>query len=182
MNNSYFLNLEYIYAQILRLFTGGFWGRATAIIQFIFLISIPFLIISIFYVSRRLSRMRRAERERLHIKEREAAAVITERRNENWERVQKYLDSGNPAEWKLAIIEADTMLDEMVKKMNYPGENLGERLKVIEPSDFTNLDAAWEGHKVRNQIAHQGDFMLNKREAERVIGLFRKVFEEFRYI
>ncbi len=181
MQPSYFLNLEYIYNSLLRI-SFDWLGPTLGVIRLILAIAAPFLLIALIYIMARLSTLRRAEREKLGVAESRVAAVAGEQRNENWERVRQYLESANPAEWKLAIIEADNMLDEMVRKMNYPGENLGERLKAIEPSDFTNLDAAWEAHKVRNQIAHQSDFQLSKREAERVIGLFRKVFEEFRLI
>jgi hypothetical protein len=67
--------------------------------------------------------------------------------------------------------------------MGYMQESIGEKLKVIEPSDFTNIENAWEAHKIRNQIAHEGsDFMINEREAKRVIGLYETVFREFEYI
>lgn len=99
-----------------------------------------------------------------------------------WDKVFAYLESDNQSDWKQAIIEADNLLDEMVKSMHYPGENLGERLKNIEPSDFVTLQDAWEAHKVRNQIAHESDFSLTRREARRVMGLYEKVFKEFNFI
>lgn len=76
------------------------------------------------------------------------------------------------------------MLEEMVVSMpNVHGENLGERLRSVEASDFTTIDKAWEAHKVRNQIAHEGaDFLLSEREARRVLALYRDVFNEFHYI
>jgi hypothetical protein len=102
--------------------------------------------------------------------------------SQDWENIISALESDNPADWKLAIIEADTMLDAMVANIGYKGGNLGERLKMIEPSDFLTLNDAWEAHKVRNAIAHEGGYELNKRETQRVIGLYEKVFREFRYI
>ena len=104
-------------------------------------------------------------------------------KNEKWEQVQTHLNSKNPAEWRLAIIEADVMLDELLKTIGYHGETVGERLKAVEPSDFVTLEAAWEAHKVRNQIAHQGSgFEINEREARRVISLFETVFREFQIL
>jgi hypothetical protein len=45
------------------------------------------------------------------------------------------------------------------------------------------LNQAWEAHKIRNAIAHQGaDFLLSEREAKRVVSLYREVFQEFDYI
>ena len=86
--------------------------------------------------------------------------------------MQQHLDSANPAEWRLAILEADNMLDEMIRRIGYKGENLGERLKAVEPSDFESINSAWEAHKVRNKIAHEGsEFFLSHREARRIVGL-----------
>lgn len=100
-----------------------------------------------------------------------------------WGIVETHLASDNPAEWKLAIMEADSMLEELVKKLGYSGSTLGEMMKQIEKSDFTTLNDAWEAHKVRNYIAHQGStFLLTKHQANHTIRLYEKVFKEFEYI
>lgn len=103
-------------------------------------------------------------------------------KNERWEKIKKKMDSDNPSDWNLAIIDADKILDEMLVAMGYSGENLGERLKAVEPSDFLTLNEAWEAHKIRNQIAHEDDFVLTQREAKATIAKFEKVFQEFNYI
>jgi len=104
-------------------------------------------------------------------------------KNEKWERIENHIASDNPSDWKLAILEADIILDEMLEKMGYHGDSVGEKLKGVEKSDFTTIDNAWEAHKVRNSIAHEGsDFLINQREAERVIALYKTVFEEFKFI
>ncbi len=109
--------------------------------------------------------------------------VLVPQKNAAWQRVMELSESDNPSEWKLAIIEADAMLDRMLKGMGYPGDTVGDRLKAIERSDFTSLDDAWEAHKVRNRIAHEGgDFLITGRETRRVILMYKRVFEEFRLI
>jgi hypothetical protein len=104
-------------------------------------------------------------------------------KNGKWERVIQHINSTNAAEWRLAIIEADVMLEELLRVQNYHGESIGEMLKAVEPSDMLTLDNAWEAHKVRNQIAHDGaDFELTERDARRVISLYESVFKEFKLI
>jgi hypothetical protein len=100
-----------------------------------------------------------------------------------WETVQKHITSTNENDWKQAIIESDIILDEILTKMGYHGESVGEKLKRVEPADFNSLDDAWEAHKVRNRIAHDGSsFAIGQHEAQTVINLYKKVFEEFYYI
>lgn len=109
--------------------------------------------------------------------------VSPEERQSRWNAIKKHLDSTNEVEWRMAIMEADNILDEIIKKIGIAGENLGERLKNIEPSDFENLQSAWEVHKIRNKIAHEGmKFKITKDEAKRVISLFEKIFKEFKFI
>jgi hypothetical protein len=104
-------------------------------------------------------------------------------KNDKWERVLTHINSVNSAEWRLAIIEADVMLEELLRTTHQTGESVGEMLKATEPSDMLTLDAAWEAHKVRNKVAHAGgDFNLNEREAKRVISLYESVFKEFHII
>lgn len=104
-------------------------------------------------------------------------------KNEKWMRVLKHLASENQSDWRLAILECDIILEEMVEVMGYRGDNLGEKLKQVERSDFNTIDEAWEAHKIRNAIAHEGaDFLLSHHEAKRVVGLYQKVFEEFKFI
>lgn len=143
------------------------------------------LLVGIVYCTLRINRIRAEERAfyKGAVEKAKAAAVGSVGHNPKWERAVAHLESENPSDWRLAILEADIMLDEMVAGMALLGDNLGERLRNVERSDFLTIDRAWEAHKVRNQIAHEGaDFLLSEREAKRVLALYRDVFNEFHYI
>jgi len=100
-----------------------------------------------------------------------------------WQIILDHMESLNPIDWRVAILEADTMLDEMLKKIGAEGETLGERLKSMNLNEFRSLQMAWDAHKARNTIAHEGlDHQLNKHEAQRIINLYKQVFSEFQYI
>jgi len=101
-------------------------------------------------------------------------------RNSRLQDVLTHIESDRPNDWKLAIIEADIILDDVLKQRGYVGNSLGERLRTITPSQLSSIDDAWEAHKVRNRIAHDGaDFVLTKRMAEQTIAQYRRVFSEF---
>jgi hypothetical protein len=94
--------------------------------------------------------------------------------------VRTHIDSDNPNDWKLAIIEADIILDQTLKDRGYAGNSLGERLRSITPNQVASIDDAWDAHRVRNKIAHEGpDFVLTKRIAEDTIARYMNVFREF---
>jgi hypothetical protein len=109
--------------------------------------------------------------------------IVDQKGNRRWERVVSHLNSTSVNDWKFAILEADIILDELLDATGYRGETVSDKLKRVEASDFETLEFAWEAHKVRNTIAHEGsEFVISEREARRVIGLYQAVFEEFHYI
>ena len=188
-----FLNLEYIFLRIVDFFRNfDIVVVLNAIIHFIeairpyAIIATLFLVYVIVYSFIRLRQVNAEEERKFNsVRLRDVAdepghdAVL----NQKWESVQKHINSDNPSDWRLAILEADIMLGDILEKMGYQGDSIGDKLKGIEKSDFLTLNQAWEAHKVRNQIAHEGsDFMLNDRDARRVIDLYKQVFEEFYYI
>jgi hypothetical protein len=106
-----------------------------------------------------------------------------EEKRMRWDKIKRYLASDNSSDWRRAILEADSILDDIIKKIGYRGDTFGDRLSQIKPSQFKNINEAWEAHKVRNRIAHEGEtFKLTKDEAERVIGLFEKALKELEYL
>ena len=100
-------------------------------------------------------------------------------KNNRLEDMLLHSSSDSPNDWKLAIIEADIILDELLKEAGYAGVSLGERLKSISPNQLQSLDDAWQAHKIRNQIAHAGsDFVLTQKLAQDTIKQYRRVFHE----
>lgn len=103
--------------------------------------------------------------------------------NTRWKKVEELFHSQNPNDWRVAIIEADAMLEDLTLQLGYNGATLGERLRKIERSDFPTLNHAWEAHKVRNKIAHEGsNFHLTPQHAWHVYKLYETVFRDARFI
>ncbi len=94
--------------------------------------------------------------------------------------IQGYMSSDSEALWRIGIMEADNMLLEVLDKKGYQGEGVGEKLKG---ASFKTIDLAWDAHKIRNRVAHEGsDFVLTDREAKRAFTLFESVFRELKAI
>ncbi len=157
-------------------FLGDAWS---AFAIFAYLVSIGMLIVYV-YASTEDRQLHRLRVEILKQKER----IYDERfrsgpKNSRFADIKKHIVSNNPNDWKLAIIEADIILDETLKKAGYAGTSLGERLRSITPTQLQSLDDAWQAHKIRNQIAHGGaDFILTRRLAEGTIKQYQRVFVE----
>lgn len=137
------------------------------------------VLIYVIYLTMKLRPLREIEHNLLYPVSAETEQVT----NPKWEKVLSHVESLNESDWRIAVIEADIILGDLLDKLSLPGDTIGDKLKAVEKSDFKTLDDAWEAHKVRNRISHDGQtFMLNQREARTVIGQYEKVFKEFEII
>ncbi len=97
-----------------------------------------------------------------------------------WDEIQLHTVSDNPNDWRLAIIEADILLEEALTNAGFVGMTIGDKLKTANSGSFVTLQDAWEAHKVRNEIAHAGtDFVLTRKLAQETILRYERVFREF---
>ncbi len=95
-----------------------------------------------------------------------------------WDEILRHMDSAKEAEWKFAIIEADKLVDDVLRKAGFPGDMLGERLMNIQEGQLTTLDGLWEAHKIRNRLAHDTDYFLRYSEAKRAINAYEQTLKE----
>jgi hypothetical protein len=191
-----FLNLEYFFGRILDSIQSFFqllaYLNSLQSIKIFFSLVVLFFIFLIFYYSVRILELRKKERIYLESEIKRYAEKIKMKqekmdnasiKNPRWITVLDYLKSENSSDWKLAILEADTMLEDLTERLNITGENIGERLKNTNKENFKSLNDAWEAHIVRNKIAHEGAlFEITQKEANRVIYLYENVFREFGFI
>ena len=82
------------------------------------------------------------------------------------------------SEHKLAVIEADSMLDNILKRMGFGGESLGERLEKLTVASLPNIEDAKEAHKIRSNIIHDPAYKLSLDEAKRIIEIYEKALTD----
>ncbi len=119
------------------------------------------------------------------VKIREVAEAITKssvpkrKAVKEWATIMARLMRGGESDLKLAIIEADKLFDDTVKRMGHAGETMAERLKKITPAQLSNIEHIWDAHKVRNNIVHNPAYSLSRTDAEIVIGIYEKALREW---
>ncbi len=182
-----FFNVDYYFNKVLTVFH---WFRGSHAGSTIYLISYVLSLFGLTMIIYCLVRMVEIYREEHgHLKH--AIAEYAERhneatagtKNERWEHITDLVNSVNTSDWRLAIIEADTVLEGLLEARDIPGTGIGEKLKSISPGDLGSMQAAWEAHLVRNRIAHEGmQFDLSQRDARRTIQLYEVVFRELGFL
>jgi len=101
---------------------------------------------------------------------------------EGWGAIMQRMSTMKEAEYKMAIIEADKLFDELLKTMGYKGKDMGERLQQITPEHLSSISAVWKSHKVRNFISHDTRYHLTFSEAQQVVKNYEDAFVEMQVL
>ncbi|MDP1688930.1 MAG: hypothetical protein Q8L47_02260 [bacterium] len=141
----------------------------SAIISILLFTGIVILVIKLNYVSMKVKKYREILR---------GEGISKHRTVKIWKQICADLESGDPGRRKLAIIEADKVLDEILKLSGYKGETMSERLKQLTSAQIGNLDDIWMVHKIRNQIVHEAGYELPHAAAVRSIGIYEAAFRQ----
>ncbi len=193
MDSVNFLNLEYLITRTFEVVSGVdvdvtqvpdwvfFWIGQLALVGMT--LSVVFLALVVYV------RIRIVFAEHEGFGARDRAMIVEEPviddipKNSRWEHVRLLIGQQQESDWRRAIIEADSMLGQLLTDQGYRGSTIGEQLRDANPLQFTTLDLAWKAHKVRNEIAHAGEgYKLSERDARATVDLYQRVFEEFNFI
>lgn len=185
-NVEYFFRLLYdlIYGSNASLNVSAFYSFLAHLWLWIIIIGYALSVVALFiivYAMVRLFELRK--REEKFYSTMIAAPETAGGMHPRWEHIQSLLEGTGPSKWREAIIEADIMLDDVLTKQGHAGAGVGEKLKSVDEAELATLQDAWEAHKVRNLIAHQGSsFDLSDSLAQRTIAHYEAVFRELNVI
>lgn len=187
-----FLNVEFIFAwltaRVGNIFTIEFFHKLQIVATILVILGITVIL----YCLVRLYEMKQEDKKKA-AKETKPAMVsevkplphlpgaepVVPVRNEVWEGIRGKLLSDSPSDWRLGIIEADIYMDRQFDARGFWGDTVGDKLKNLTPNKLPSVQIAWEAHKVRNRIAHDGaDFSLTMPEARRVLSYYEIVFRD----
>jgi hypothetical protein len=96
-----------------------------------------------------------------------------------WEALKKHLDSQEEKEFKIAIIEADEMIGDLVKRMGYQGENLGEIFQNVPETQIESIAKVKKAHETKNRIIHDENFSVSLELAKETLGYYEEFLDEF---
>lgn len=96
--------------------------------------------------------------------------------NVQWQKLLGYLPTGE-AGWRLAIIDADKLLDHALKARGYKGATMADRMRSAKKS-FSRYNDLWASHKLRNRLVHEPNVALGKDLTQRSLQEFRRALKE----
>jgi archaellum biogenesis protein FlaJ (TadC family) len=110
------------------------------------------------------------------------AAYGPQKLDKKWQTVLMRLKKGDEASLKLAIIEADNIFDDILKRMGLPGIDMGERLRQFEPHELKSVELVWEAHRLRNAIVHEPTIEISQAQAEQAVQGYEAALKELEYL
>jgi len=92
--------------------------------------------------------------------------------SKQWNRIKKRTESGAESDYKLAIIDADDFLAEVLDNRGYDDKDFEENIKKAGKLISPILNDALRAHEVRNSIVYNPDYKLSADEAKKVLDTY----------
>lgn len=95
----------------------------------------------------------------------------------DWLKIENSIKKDEPATWHLALINADKLVDNVMRELKISGQTMGERLKNSKDK-FSSPNSIWHAHKLRNVIAHESDAQINFDQTRRAMNSFKQALKD----
>lgn len=99
----------------------------------------------------------------------------TSRYQDKWRELQKLCS--NKENWPSAIVAADKLLDEALKRRRYVGKSMGERLTKAQRV-LTDNEAVWFGHKLRTKLDTDPAIKLREKDVKDALFGIRQALKD----
>ena len=80
---------------------------------------------------------------------------------EAWKAIRAKEAEGTREAIRIAVIEADGFVDNILKKRGYVGETFADRLQKFDSRHVPFVNEVWEAHRLRNDIVHTVGFEVS---------------------
>ena len=94
-----------------------------------------------------------------------------------WLSIEQQLKQNESSSFSLCVLNADKLLDQAMRERGVKGETMGERMKASKDI-WSNANAVWGAHKLRNQIAHDTDVRVSYDDARKALAGFKQALRD----
>ncbi|MFA5386366.1 MAG: hypothetical protein WC297_01750 [Candidatus Paceibacterota bacterium] len=155
----------------------SFFSGIFSTVQFVALLISGALAIGIIFVVSSLHTMRKEEvlLSRKLILTEDLSSEISSRA---WRKIEQRLSTNDEAQLRLALIEADKILDEILKISGHKGKTVADKLSQITSAEVSALREILEAHDLKNQIIQDPEIEIVPEDIRRALAAYKKFFTE----
>lgn len=95
--------------------------------------------------------------------------ISRKKERKQWEQIRARLRQDTVSQFKLAVLEADYVLDRSLQKVGYRGANLTEKLQNVDSMQYTQIEDIRAAHQLRNAIVHDEHYVVEREQAEKTL-------------
>lgn len=97
---------------------------------------------------------------------------------ERWRDILKKASAASPDSMRLAVIEADSLVNDALGQLGFEGKHMADRLMNLNPDDYKTLNALWRAHRLRNELVHTPGFFLSPEDANKLLSDYEAFLKE----
>lgn len=94
-----------------------------------------------------------------------------------WLDIEQSLVRDDETSYRMAIIDADKLVDHALRDKGFKGQTMGDRLKATR-GQLSDRDSIWFAHKLRNRIAHEQGVKVSYNQARRALAGFKRALKD----
>lgn len=152
------------------------WRDTFFVLRWIFIVLDVILLVAFVYVFIRALEFR--PKFFFNLKPKKRSPLKDPKLLKRWQEIMRKAASSPPQSLTLAIIEADSFVDDVLKKMNVAGEHIADRLERLGRRDLKTIDRLWKAHRIRNDLVHTPGFTLPPADAKNVLENYEAFLKE----
>jgi len=97
--------------------------------------------------------------------------------SKQWSKIKKRTESGAESDYKLAIIDADDFLAEVLDNRGYEGKDFDETIKKAGKLIAPILNDILRAHEARNSIVYDPNYKLSADQAKKILETYESAVE-----
>ena len=93
--------------------------------------------------------------------------------SKQWNRIKKRTESGAESDYKLAIIDADDFLAEVLDNRGYDGKTFEESIKRAGRAVAPIINDLISAHEMRNSIVYNPNYKISVDQAKKILDIYQ---------
>ncbi len=161
----------------------GIFGESTLFLRFFAIVRVIFIILDVIVIAAFFYTTEKAWHFRPKLRPMYTPVKKTMKEQDvslkdRWQQITRKIISDASEVRKTAIIEADTIADEVLKRLGLEGEHMADRLESLSPDELRTLDRIWRAHRIRNDLVQTLGFDVSVDVAKRTIEDYEAFLKE----